>query len=298
MPRDLFAGLPRLAEKHAELVGALGFEARDRRALSAWPLHPRSVRGVRNAHVGATAFSLAATQFLGESGIEPDLVFGHSLGIHAALAAARAVRIADALEIAARTAEFLAVEGEIADGAMYAVTGFTPDEVAEFCESADLEGEVFIAIINSRRQVVVSGSRRPAERLVRRLKAKGAWGVRRIPINLPLHTPLMESLADDCAELVEGSFCHVPHVDLLHPTTATPIKTVSGVERLWRTHLLGMIDFVRCLEEMDRLGVASYIEVGIGETLGRFGRWFRRDLRIFSIGRPGTMENLINGKTG
>ena len=108
----------------------------------------------------------------------------------------------------------------------------------------------------------------------------------------------MESLADDCAELVEGSFCHVPHVDLLHPTTATPIKTVSGVERLWRTHLLGMIDFVRCLEEMDRLGVASYIEVGIGETLGRFGRWFRRDLRIFSIGRPGTMENLINGKTG
>jgi [acyl-carrier-protein] S-malonyltransferase len=297
MPADLLARFPRLADLHSAVLAGLGWDTPIRRETTLrWPREPQSVQQVRGAHVGVAAFSWAMTQMLAEAGLSPDVLFGHSLGLHSALTVSGATPITDTLEVVDRTAQFLAQTHDEAPGAMLAVTGFTPNEISEFCEQMDPPGTVFLAIINSRRQVVVSGQPDSIARLAEQLRAKRAWGLTPIPGRLPLHTPLMAPLADRCAELIEGTHCHVPHIRLLHPTTGGTVGTVSNVEMLWRRHLLGMIDFVSALDEMERSGVATYIEIGVGETLTRLGRWYRRDLPIFGAGNPELLERILHAR--
>jgi len=295
MPGDLLAHLPRLAELHAKILSGLGWDspATRERALT-WPLQPQSAEQVRGAHVGVVAFSWTVTQILAETGVLPDVVFGHSLGLHTALAVSGATRILDALEVVDRTAQFLAESHDEVSGAMLAVTGFTPNEIAEFCERIEPHGTIFPAIINSRRQVVVSGQAESVERLTQQLRDRQAWGLTPIPGHLPLHTPLMAPLADRCTSLTNGMRCHVPHLCLLHPTSGEEVHTVSSVELLWRTHLLGMIDFVCALKEMERLEISTYVEIGAGETLTRLCRWYRRDLPVFNVSKPELLERILH----
>jgi len=120
--------------------------------------------------------------------------------------------------------------------------------------------------------------------------------VTRLPFRLALHTPLMAPLADRCAELTARARCHVPHVGLIHPSTGDEVRTISCVESLWRTHLLGMIDYIRALQAMEAAGVATFIEVGLGETLRVLARWYRRDLPVFSIGQPESFERILHAR--
>jgi malonyl CoA-acyl carrier protein transacylase len=106
----------------------------------------------------------------------------------------------------------------------------------------------------------------------------------------------MTPLAERCGQLIEGAHCHVPHIQLIHPTTGAIVRTVSNVEMLWRNHLLGMIDFVCALDEMEKLGVLTYIEIGVGTTLTRLGRWYRRDLPILSAGNPDVLERILHAR--
>lgn len=268
-----------------------------RRDALAWSLRATSERQTRLAHAGTVAFSWTATQVLLEAGIRPDVMFGHSLGLHSALAASGATLITDTLDVVDRTAQLLTESRPEEDqGAMFAVTGFAPDEIAGFCDEADPSGSVFLAIVNSHRQAVISGRRNPTVRLARRLRAKKAWGLTRLPMRLPLHTPLMAPWAGECAALTDWASCHIPHVRLIHPSTGEDIRTVSCVKRLWRTHLLGMIDYVSALQAMENAGVATFIEVGLGETLRQLGRWYRRDLPVANIGSPQALERILNAR--
>lgn len=296
MPADLLASVPQLAVLFEAALDGLGWGARMRRGAKRFSLRPRSERGMRCAHVGTVAFSWALTQLLASSGVLPDVIFGHSLGLHSALAASGAARIGDTLDVVDRTASFLMTQhgGEALEGTMLVVAGFTADELARLCDDAALSGAVYVAVVNSHRQVVVSGARWAIDRLARRLRAKQAWALRRLPARLPLHTPLMEPLAEQCARLVAGCRCHVPHVPLVDPTTGAQVRTVSGVERLWRTHLLGTIDFVRCLERLESMGVATYVEVGLGRTLTRISRWNKPNIHILSVGWPDVLADLLD----
>jgi len=299
LPGELLESFPQLATFHEEALDILGWAPPLQRASTlSWPLHPTTVEQVRGAQVGVVAFSWAATQLLAEAGLVPDVVFGHSLGLHSALVASGATLITDTLAVVDRSAQFLATKHDVPEGAMVAVTGFTAEEIVGLCEKVVPAGTVFPAIVNSRRQVVVSGLADSIKRLAEYLREKQAWGLTEIPGRLPLHTPLMEPLAEACAALIEGARCHIPHIRLIHPTTAEVVHSVSGVEWLWRGHLLGMIDFVRALEEMERLGVATYIEIGVGETLARLCRWFRRDISVLNVGKPELLERVLHARVG
>jgi [acyl-carrier-protein] S-malonyltransferase len=294
MPRQLAADFPALKNLLASLLGAMRWDTDTRRLGQAWPRLPRSKRSMQAAHVGTAAFSLTATQLLEEAGITPDVVMGHSLGLHSALAASGASHIPDTLEVVDRTARFIAAPANGATGGMMAVTGFTPAEIVAHCEQNGLADSVFVAIVNSPRQVVVSGRADSLKRFVRLMRQKQVWNITRLPGRRPLHSPLMAREAEACYDLVETEHCHVPHVTLLHPATGETVSTASSAKALWRTHLLNSIDFVRCMDVMKQLEISTYIEVGVGETLSRLVRWYDRGFSVVSIGTPGVLERTLD----
>jgi len=292
MPRHFFESHPMLEIQFMDILEVLNWRNVPRPAATQWPVRPRSPQTMRAAHVGVVAFSLALTQLLEEKGVTPDVVFGHSLGVHSALCASGATVLTDTLEVVDRTAAFVAQPQNGVRGGMLAVTGLTAEEVAGFCRDMDPPDASFVSIINSHRQVIVSGETRALGRLARYVRRQ-TWKLTRLPVSLPLHSPLMMPLTEACATLVADMKSHIPHAQLLHPTSAEPLHTISMVDGLWRTHLLAIVDFVRALDKMEALGVQTYIEVGVGEALTRLGRWHRRDLPIMSVGNPEVLERVL-----
>jgi hypothetical protein len=47
---------------------------------------------------------------------------------------------------------------------------------------------------------------------------------------------------------------------------------------------------------MEQMGVRTYIEVGVGQTLRQLGRWFRRDLPIVSTHTPDDLERILHAR--
>jgi hypothetical protein len=47
---------------------------------------------------------------------------------------------------------------------------------------------------------------------------------------------------------------------------------------------------------MERIGVQTYIEVGVGETLSQLGRWYRRDLPILSTSNAERIERILHAR--
>ncbi len=98
---------------------------------------------------------MALTRLLGEYGIAPDLVMGHSLGEYGALVAAGALSFEAALEaVSARGREMASLD--VGDpGAMAAVMAPLA-EVEEIVAASD--GYVVLANVNSTHQVVLGGA--------------------------------------------------------------------------------------------------------------------------------------------
>ena len=103
------------------------------------------------------ATSLAVLAAIRARGIEPDYVVGHSVGEFAALAAANAMSVEEALALVRERGIAMAEAAAQHPGSMAAILGLEDAEVESVCAQAS-QGEVVQAVnFNSPAQVVIAG---------------------------------------------------------------------------------------------------------------------------------------------
>jgi len=107
------------------------------------------------------ATDLALTRLLAAYGVEPDFTMGHSLGEYGALVAAGGLPFVDSLEAVSARGRGMTQVAMDDNGRMAAV--FAPlEEIERILKT--INGYVVIANVNSNRQAVVGGARRPSNR--------------------------------------------------------------------------------------------------------------------------------------
>ena len=117
-------------------------------------------------------------------------VAGHSLGEFAALVAADAVALSDALELVLIRGAAMQQAGEERPGAMTALLGVGADEAEALCAEVRGGDELVVANRNSPAQSVVSGSIPAIERLEAAAKERKTRAVR-LPVAGAFHSELM-----------------------------------------------------------------------------------------------------------
>jgi [acyl-carrier-protein] S-malonyltransferase len=110
-----------------------------------------------NTQPAILTVSVAAYRVLAENGVQPDFVAGHSLGEFSALVAAGGLEFADAVRLVRRRGEYMQSAVPEGVGAMAAILGLAPAQVAEFCRKAAGNQVVSPANLNSPEQTVISG---------------------------------------------------------------------------------------------------------------------------------------------
>ncbi len=258
----------------------------------------------RNAQPAILAHSVAAWLELGERGVGPAVVAGHSLGEFSAAVAAGALGAADALRLVRRRGELMYEAGLRRPGAMSAVLGLERARVEEVCADLPADaGTVVLANHNSALQAVISGDAAAVAAAAEPLLAAGARRVVPLTVSGAFHSPLLaEAAAEFAAELDRVAF-RDPAVPLVANVDAEAVRTASElVARLKRQ----MTSPVLWHDVMARLLAAApeaplVLEVGPGQVLSGLARREHRQVRFAPAGTAIDLERvpeLLAGEAG
>src|SRR5207245_6102037 len=143
-------------------------------------------------------------------------VAGHSLGEYSALVAAGSLAFADAVKLVRLRGEYMQQAVPAGEGAMAAIMGLAPAQVAQICKKAANGQVVGPANLNSPDQTVISGHAGAVKRAVELASASGAKRAVVLAVSAPLHCALMmqaqETLGSDLPRIAFAPL-RVPRVN-------------------------------------------------------------------------------------
>src|SRR5882724_9129011 len=149
-------------------------------------------------------------------GPAPSIVAGHSLGEYAALVAAGALELRDAVPLVRFRAETMQDAVGPGVGAMAAIMGADDAAVVEACREA-AQGEVVEPVnFNAPGQLVIAGNKTAVERAIVAAKARGAKRAMMLPVSAPFHSALLKPAAERLAERLARVAIAAPGIPVLH----------------------------------------------------------------------------------
>lgn len=214
------------------------------------------------------ALGLALAQTLEALDVEAGVSLGHSLGEFVALAHAGVFDARDAVRLVAERGAAMR-DLELSDPGTMAAVLETPEMVREVV--ADIPG-VWVANVNHRRQVSISGTTDGVRRATEALRARGI-DVRPLKVSHAFHTPILSGVDARVRALLETTKMGPPRH--LAASCIAPAAHDDDAERTRRVlvdHATSPVEFVRGLEQAYAAGARLFVQVGAGTTLASFVR--------------------------
>ncbi|MDW5596531.1 ACP S-malonyltransferase [Conexibacter stalactiti] len=217
--------------------------------------------GTRFAQPAIYCASVVAWERLAESGLQAEVVAGHSLGELAALVAAGVLSAEDGLRVVATRGRLMQESGERAgDGSMLALLGTGAAERAS--QVAEPHG-LTVANDNAPNQVVLSGSRGAFSAAT--VTAKGL-GLRAVPLPVTgaFHSPFMAEAVPEFAAALAAVEFSAPSIEVVSSITTAPFDDVAA--RL-ADALTQPVRWRETLLTLHAGGATRFVETGPGKVL-------------------------------
>jgi [acyl-carrier-protein] S-malonyltransferase len=296
MGRDLAENFAESRAVFEEADAALGF------AISkvCFEGDEETLKLTENQQPAILTVSVAAYRVLESRGIQPDFAAGHSLGEYSALVAAGALEFADAVKLVRQRGRYMQEAVPAGEGAMAAILGLSPADVAEVCKKAAKGEVVSPANLNSPEQTVIAGAAAAVKRAVEIASQSGAKRAVILAVSAPFHcgmlTAAQRRLESDlrAAKFSELRFPVITNVDA--EAVATGAEARDALIRQV-TLPVRWLDSVR--EMIDR-EVKVFVEVGPGKVLAGLLRQIDRSVRFFNVedaaGLRSTLEKVAQAR--
>ena len=244
-----------------------------------------------NAQPALMAVSIAALRVLEqEAGLDigRDIAFvaGHSLGEYSALAAARAISVADAARLLRIRGRAMQKAVPVGVGAMAALIGIELPEASAIAAEASSAGVCAAANDNGGGQVVLSGAKAAVEQAVELAKARGVKRAMMLPVSAPFHCPLMQPAADVMAEALTKVSVQAPLVPVVANVPARPVKEPAEIVQNLVEQITATVRWRESVLFMAQSGVSSFFEIGAGKVLTGLIKRIAESASATAIGLP------------
>jgi [acyl-carrier-protein] S-malonyltransferase len=234
------------------------------------------------------ATSLAVLAAVRERGIEPDYVIGHSVGEFAALAAAEAMSIEDAIALVRERGVAMAEAAAQHPGAMAAILGLEDEIVESLCRQ--ILG-VWPANYNCPGQLVVSGEHAAVDECIERAQEHGARRAVKLKVSGAFHSPLVARAADRLRPAIERVRFQEPVAPFMSTVTAR-LESAQRVAPLLVDQLTAPVRFTQAASELMRDGVKTFVEVGPGNVLSGLVKRIDRSAKSISVNSLAALDKL------
>jgi [acyl-carrier-protein] S-malonyltransferase len=234
------------------------------------------------------ATSLAVLAAIRARGIRPDYVVGHSVGEFAALAAAGALRVEEAIALVRERGLAMAEAARANPGSMAAILGLDDEVVERICRRIL---NVWPANYNCPGQVVVSGEDDAVDEACQAAESEGARRAVKLRVSGAFHSPLVARAADRLRPALDRVKFAEPTAPFMSTVTAR-IEDAKRMGPLLVEQLTAPVRFTQAAQALVREGVQTFVEVGPGNVLSGLVRRIDRNARTISVSSPGSLAKL------
>src|SRR5262245_49823649 len=225
------------------------------------------------------ATSLAILAGLRAQGSEPDYVIGHSVGEFAALAAADAIELEDAIALVRERGLAMADAARQHPGTMAAILGLADEVVEALCRK--ISG-VWPANYNCPGQVVVSGGNAAVDQFLAEAEREGARRTVKLKVSGAFHSPLVARAADRLKPAIDRVRLSEPASPFMSTVTAR-VESAQRIKPLLVDQLTAPVKFTQSASELVREGVRTFVEVGPGNVLSGLVKRIDRSVQAVSV---------------
>lgn len=212
----------------------------------------------------------------------PDYVAGHSIGAFAAATISGALEFEDGLQLVKLRGK--AMEESYPKGyGMLAVIGLTlkalEREIAKINENINKqhfdaleERRVYIANINTREQMVLSGFLETLKLAEKYLKTEYAVKTQYLKVKVPSHCELMLQVSNILAKKMEGIQLKPPQIPYIMNTTARRTKQIENITKDLIFGVSNPVYWFDSLNILYELEVRRFLEISQSNVLTELGR--------------------------
>lgn len=248
-----------------------------------------------HAQPAILATSVAALRVLGNRGIVPRFVAGHSLGEYSANVAAGTLEFPDAVSIVRERGRLMQEAVPVGTGSMAAILGAELDVVARACRESGGDEVVSPANINAPGQVVIAGHAGAVKRASERAKELGAKKTVALAVSAPFHCALMRPAEERLAPRLRALPAHAPRVPVVANVDARPKHDAPSVIEALIRQVSAPVLWQAIVERLLADGVRTFVEVGPGSVLSGLVKKVARgaDPTIVKFGAPEDLDGVL-----
>jgi len=289
MGRDLAANFPESKAVFDAADSALGFSI----TQTCFEGTEEALKLTENTQPAILTVSIAAYRALAGKGIVPDFVAGHSLGEYSALVAAGGVDFSAAVKLVRVRGKYMQEAVPAGQGAMAAILGLSPTEVADICKKAAENEIVSPANLNSPEQTVISGSAAAVKRAVEIASQSGAKRAVILPVSAPFHCALMMPAQRRLEPDLRATPFNALKIPLITNVDAQAISTGEEARDALIRQVTAPVRWLDSIREMIESGVTVFVEVGPGKVLTGLLRQIDRSVRVFNVEDSTTLNSTM-----
>lgn len=289
MGRELAESFPAARAVFDEADRALGFSI----SKICFEGPEETLKLTENTQPAILTTSIAVCRVLEQKGIRPNFVAGHSLGEYSALVAAGSLSFSDAVRLVRRRGQYMQEAVPAGEGAMAAILGLRPGQVAEICRKASQGQVVAPANLNSPEQTVISGHAAAVKQAVEQASAGGAKRAVMLPVSAPFHSELMQPAQQRLEmDLRATSFAPL-QVPLITNVDAAVITSGDQAREALVRQVTLPVRWEASMRELIEQGVTSFVEVGPGRVLSGLLRQIERWVPCVNVEDSKSLEAAI-----
>jgi [acyl-carrier-protein] S-malonyltransferase len=238
------------------------------------------------------AFRVLEAEGLGGSDASVVGVAGHSLGEFAALVAADAMELGDALELVVVRGTAMQRAGEDRPGTMSALLGVGTGDAQALCDEARGDDELVVANQNSSVQAVISGSVPAIERAESLAKERK---IRAIRLNVAgaFHSELMRPAVGPILEVLARIEIAAPRFPVAENVTGALVTDPGVLRELVAVQVVSPVRWETGVRALAAAGATRFIEAGPGEVLTKLAKRIVPDAAAVAVGSPGAAAGAV-----
>lgn len=234
--------------------------------------------------------SLAITRVLMTEGIYPSITAGLSLGEYCAIVAAGGMKPTDAVRLVRERGKLMQNAVPEGEGAMCAVIKLDADVIERVIESIR---DVTIANYNCPEQIVITGRKQAVKQAAEELKKAGAKRCLMLNVSGSFHSPMMASVGGKLAKEIDKIHLIELKIPYITNVTADMVTDVSKVKELLVKQLSSPVRWMQSMERMLSAGTDIFIEIGPGNTLGKFMKKIAPKARVLNVSSFKDIELVV-----
>jgi [acyl-carrier-protein] S-malonyltransferase len=236
--------------------------------------------------------SLSWLALLSVSQIKPDYAAGHSLGEYSALAAAGVLSWTDTIKAVDTRCKAMQAACDANPGTMAAVIGMDRAKLVELRDRiADL-GICVPANFNSPTQLAISGEKAAIEAALPVAKELGAKRALPLPVGGAFHSPLMQTAVPRLQATLDSLDFQNPDFPVVANVTGKAEDQAVNLKNLLVQQITAPVLWVDTLQELARLGVQHFVEIGPGKVLTGLVKRTLKEVQVYNLDRLEDLKSV------